>query len=131
MLFVEDLGVEIGQIHNGASFNQKPWLKEYIDFNTEKRKEAKNEFEKDFFKLMNNSVFGKTMENVRNRANITLMIDYPDVEKIDGKMSTPIGVSNRRLSTESKLLRRLANPNLDSVKILMKICVILHKQKIK
>ena len=66
-------GLKLKKVHRAISFKQSNFLKPFIEFNTEKRKQAKNDFEKDLFKLMNNSVYGKTMENVRNHLDYELV----------------------------------------------------------
>ena len=83
-------GLRLDRIHQAIEFDQLPWLKTYIDFNTQLRMAATNDFEKDFFKLMNNSVFGKTMENIRKHSNIKLV------------------------TTEEKYLRTVMKPNFKS-----------------
>ncbi|XP_068680384.1 uncharacterized protein [Montipora capricornis] len=100
-----DLGLILTKVHRVLEFNQSASLKEYIDFNTHKRTNAKNAFEKDFFKLMNNSVFGKTMENIRKRVDVRLVTD------------------------EKKLLKMVAKPTYVSSKIFNENLVAVHKIK--
>ena len=100
-----DLGLKVSKVRRVLEFNQSPWLKQSIDFNTEKRKNGKNAFEKDFFKLMNNSVFGKTMENIRKRVDVRLVTD------------------------EKKLLKYVSKPTYVSGKIFNENLVAVHKIK--
>ena len=81
-----ELGVEV-KLKEVLKYNQSDWLKEFIDFNTNKRKKAKNKFETVFFKLMNNSIYGKTMENTRNRMNLHLTADERNAVKWFSKPS--------------------------------------------
>ena len=79
------LGLQLKKIHRGISFEESEWLKPYIDLNTELRAKAINKFEKDFFKLMNNSAFGKTMENIRKRKVVKLLSDRNKAKKYVAK----------------------------------------------
>ena len=72
------LGMKLSKIYRVLKFKQSNWLKEYVDFNIEKRKNAVSNFEKNFFKLVINSIYGKTMENIRKRINVRLINNSKD-----------------------------------------------------
>ena len=80
-----ELGMRLTAVHRGISFYQSPWMEPYIRKNTELRMCAANNFEKDFFKLMNNSVFGKTIENIRKRQNIKIIHDRKIALKLSSR----------------------------------------------
>ena len=100
-----ELGMRITAVHRGISFYQSPWMEPYIRKNTELRMRAANNFEKDFFKLMNNSVFGKTIENIRKRQNIHL-------------------IDNRK-----KAVKLSSRPNFDRCTIFDKNLIAVHMKK--
>ena len=95
------------KVHRIIEFEQEAWLKEYIDVNTELRKKATNDFEKDFFKLMNNAVFGKAMENVRKHRDIKLV------------------------KSDKKRNRLVSEPNFHTVKLIDNNLAIIAMRNVK
>ena len=102
-----DHGLKLRKVHRVIEFDQEAWLKKYINFNTELRKNALNDFEKDFFKLMNNAVFGKTMENVRKHRHIKLV------------------------KTDKKRNKLVSEPNYHTMKLTDDNLAIIEMRKVK
>ena len=102
-----DHGLKLKKVHRVIEFNQEAWLKKYIDMNTELRKKASNDFEKDFFKLMNNLVFGKIMENVRKHRDIKLV------------------------KTDHKRNKLVSEPNYHTMKLISENLSIIEMKKVK
>ena len=102
-----DHGLKLKKVHRVIEFNQEAWLKKCIDMNTELSKKASNDFEKDFFKLMNNAVFGKTMENVRKHRDIKLV------------------------KTDHKKNKSVSEPNYHTMKLISENLSIIEMKKVK
>ena len=102
-----DHGLKLIKVHQVIEFDQEAWLKEYINFNTELRKNAANDFEKDFFKLMNNAAFGQTMENVRKHRDIKLV------------------------RTDKKRNKLVSEPNYHTMKLVDDNLAIIEMRKVK
>ncbi|XP_072039716.1 uncharacterized protein [Amphiura filiformis] len=102
-----ELGLKLIKVHQGIKYREEPFMKPYIEKNTRLRKNANSEFEKDFFKLMNNAAFGKTLENVRNRVNVHLV------------------------NSEHKAIKLAAKPNYERCTIFDENLVAIHMKKIR
>ncbi|VDI48620.1 Hypothetical predicted protein [Mytilus galloprovincialis] len=102
-----EMGMKLTKCRRIIRFKQSPWLKHYVDLNTALRAKAKTDSEKDFFKLMNNSVFGKTMENIRKHVDVRLV------------------------TTEKQALKLVAKPNFDRRVVFTENLAAVHMKKTK
>src|SRR6185312_15471604 len=103
-------GIIIKKINKIIEFNQASWMKPYIEYNTAMRAKASNDFEKDFFKLMNNSVYGKTMENLRKRQRVSIV---------------------QPLTHPKKYKKLTSDPSFKSRKIFSENLVAIHRRKVE
>jgi hypothetical protein len=99
-----DLGMKLTRVHRAVTFNQSCWVKDYIDFNTKMRSTSKNAFEKNFFKLMNNSIYGKTVENLRKRVDVKFVSSEDDLLKL---VASPCFESHRIMNENLIVVKRL------------------------
>ncbi|GET55431.1 uncharacterized protein LOC111108966 [Rhizophagus irregularis DAOM 181602=DAOM 197198] len=90
----------IKKVYEAIKFEQAPWMKPYIEFNPAERAKAKNDFEKDFYKLMNNSVFGKTMENLRKRVHVSVVQPQTHPKKYK-KLTSDLAFKGRKIFSEN------------------------------
>ena len=100
------LGVVLKKVHRILKFNQKPWMKKYIEFNTIKRQEATNEADKNFFKLMNNCTYGITIENMRNRMKLRIVTNEKDFIK---HASKPTFISHKIVDEDFVIIHEKKN----------------------
>ena len=107
-----ELGMKLKKIYAGIKFNEEEWMKPYIDKNTELRTKADNDFEKDFFKLGNNSVFGKCMEDETKRCKVELVTTVKRLKKLTSKKN----LKGVRVFTDSLISVHMANTNVKITK---------------
>ena len=136
-------GLILKKVQRVIQFNQEEWLKEYIDMNTELRKQSKNDFEKNFFELMNNPVFGKTMENVRKHRDIKLVkadkrrnqLLALEMKKIKVKINKPVYLGLSTLEISKTLMYEFWYDYIklkyqDNAKLCYAVLSLILKQKI-
>ena len=119
--FYLSLGLRVSKVHRVLEFNQEPWLSKYINYNTIKRTAAKIAFEKDFFKLMNNSVFGKTMENIRKRVDVRLVTTKEQLLELTSK---PTFISSKEFNKNLAAVHKIKESLLFNRPAYVGMCIL-------